>query len=938
MRIKLVFLISLFIILSTCPSFSKDSVLNNNIYTKEKPLVYEDAYNLWPYSFLNDKGEPSGFNVDLTKALLEELNIPYVIRLKHPSEVLDDIKSGEADLTLEVYSQYNMQYGYFGNSVISLITHSIASPKSQPTTIKRFNDLANNKITVKENSICHFNMIQAGIEENANAQEDVIEAIMHVSYNDSGMVLWNTMALKYIINKYHLDNLQITPIQMDNDEYRFLSNDTVLLERLDNMFLAMTANEKIQPIRNNWFYPEAKSSGIPVYVWYIIAVLVAIMFVALVNIFIYRIKLKRINRQTIRQNKLLSLYMYSGHVQAMTYDITKKTFQTYSNEGFKKNELSHEDLAPYLYPEEFMKLEKAISKIKNQELDSDNMQIRGHRPDAPETDNYFDINISVLHSDNGKPAVLLITLVNFTDERKATLKANDLLKRYHSIFNTTMADMFYFNSEGRLTEINDKACETLGIKDKKALLDDDIRLDHFTIPALDKSYINDDASWVTVLYDLNAIPDSYRIKKHISRKGRIYYESKSLKLYDDNGNVLCTLINGIDVTDTTLTIKQRKQQAEIIESATKRINDYVENINDALSVSNIMMVNYYPDKKTLTLKQNLNQKEKELSQLRCLELLDDSERKDVSMLIKAMDKRRMGMLTKKVKTIFKDNKGRDMYLSLNFVPIYKDNVIDHYFGLCRDISELTETETKLKQEKEKAQETELLKSAFMGNMSHDIRTPLNSIVGFAELFGSEHTMEDEIVFVDEIKKNTNILLRLINDILFLSRIDANMIDVKLSPTEVSTIFKSHCSFGWGKVPTCKAQTIIECPDNCLLLNIDSSHFSQIIDILSENSAFYCKEGTISARCEFAFNKLIITFADNGVGIDEESLRNLFDRVVETDNIDHCKTKLGLIICKSLVELMGGELTVTSELGKGSTIRISIPCSKVSLEDSASILK
>ena len=70
------------------------------IYTKENPLVYEDAEDLWPYAYLNDEGQPEGFNIDLVEKLMKDLNIPYVVRLKPAQEAFDDLKTGKADLTL----------------------------------------------------------------------------------------------------------------------------------------------------------------------------------------------------------------------------------------------------------------------------------------------------------------------------------------------------------------------------------------------------------------------------------------------------------------------------------------------------------------------------------------------------------------------------------------------------------------------------------------------------------------------------------------------------------------------------------------------------------------------------------------------------------------------------------------------------------------------
>ena len=79
-------------------------------YTREHPLVYEDAWDLWPYVYLNDKGQPEGYNIDMLQLLLKELDIPYVIRLKPTSEALEDLKAGRSDLMLGMVASYRAQY------------------------------------------------------------------------------------------------------------------------------------------------------------------------------------------------------------------------------------------------------------------------------------------------------------------------------------------------------------------------------------------------------------------------------------------------------------------------------------------------------------------------------------------------------------------------------------------------------------------------------------------------------------------------------------------------------------------------------------------------------------------------------------------------------------------------------------------------------------
>ena len=130
-----------------------------------------------------------------------------------------------------------------------------------------------------------------------------------------------------------------------------------------------------------------------------------------------------------------------------------------------------------------------------------------------------------------------------------------------------------------------------------------------------------------------------------------------------------------------------------------------------------------------------------------------------------------------IETEIRDEQRRPVWLQFNMIPLLNaEGQVERYFGMCRNMTQMVETERQLAIESQKAQETELLKQAFLTNMSYEIRTPLNTVIGFAELFESEHDEADEPLFVNEIRQNSNSLLQLVNDILFLSRMDANMID------------------------------------------------------------------------------------------------------------------------------------------------------------------
>ena len=254
--------------------------------------------------------------------------------------------------------------------------------------------------------------------------------------------------------------------------------------------------------------------------------------------------------------------------------------------------------------------------------------------------------------------------------------------------------------------------------------------------------------------------------------------------------------------------------------------------------------------------------------------------------------------------------------------------MERYFGLCRNMTDMVETERRLAMETKKAQETELLKQAFLTNMSYEIRTPLNTVVGFAELFESDHDAADEPFFVEEIKKSSNTLLLLVNDILFLSRLDANMIEYTHDFIDFSQVFESHCHMGLSRISP-EVQTAIENPYNSLVVNIDEQYLGMVIEKICALSAANTREGTISARYEYRRGELTISIEDTGAGIDAQTLPHVFDRFVRNANEELIGTGLDLPIVKEMVVQMGGTIDVLSEPDKGSTYFMSIPSEMIS---------
>jgi len=917
-------ILALFMLMPGAIHAAKDSV---RVYTKEHPLVYEDAWDLWPYAFLNEQGEPDGFNIDLLKILMEELHIPYVIKMKPVQEAFYDMRDMKSDLMMGLAVWFNDQFGKYNQNVITLFTQSVVSPKKQKGRIQTFHDLADHKVIVWKGSLCHRLMKENGWGENAIPCEDMQEAIKEVSAREEGQIVWNTLSLKWLMNKYKIDNLELTPVDMPHGEYKFMSHDARLLHHLDSVYSVLSSTDRLTPIRNKWFYPERKKPIMPIWCWYVLGALVTIAVLFLFYYFYYRIKGRKVTKELTEHNQRLSQILEESKITTWTYDVFSQTFTWYDN-GKPINNLTQEAYSQHFHEGDFEQLMKGIRQLIEQKSESATLEVKiTGTEDSPNQERDFMVALSVLrHTKNGKPTVILGTKRDITLEKQQKQEREELKKRYQAMFDSPMVDVVFYDKDGYLTELNQQACETFGCDHDSIIKEHVTFQDVIAIDLEDFDFEDEEAFHATLLLDLAKKRKDGSIAKSCLRNDKMYYEVLIKPVYDDKKQFMGLFSIGRDRTEIVNSIIAMKHSIARVEHSNKELTDYVSNINFILKESGVRMAEYSPLSHTLTILSGINKIQYQLTQARCMSLVDDLSKKKAMHMLTNMDNRCSKSIDTDIRTIIRNRQGEILHLELHLIPSYDEKgEIVSYFGLCRDVSELKATERQLAEESIKAQEVEQAKNSFLQNMSHEIRTPLNAVVGFAELFDSEHTQEDEDIFINEILKNSDYLLHLINNILFLSRLDAGMIEITNQPTDITTLVEEHCTRGWGPYQHPDVRYIVESPLQQFVADVDASNLGLVIEKLTENAAQHTKVGTIRTRYNYIGRRLIITVEDTGNGIDPAIRHTLFQRFVSGSGAAQGGGGLGLPICKELIDKMNGSIEINSEPGEGTTIWVIIPC-------------
>jgi PAS domain S-box-containing protein len=270
------------------------------------------------------------------------------------------------------------------------------------------------------------------------------------------------------------------------------------------------------------------------------------------------------------------------------------------------------------------------------------------------------------------------------------------------------------------------------------------------------------------------------------------------------------------------------------------------------------------------------------------------------------------------------------------------------FGISRDITDLKHAEDVLRQAKETAEEASRAKSQFLASMSHELRTPLNSIIGFANILlkNKDATLTPaQLNFLDRIQANGNHLLGLINEILDLSKIEAQKVELRIGPVALEQLIRETVAQQEALVRDKPVQLVAEFPAQAAPLQTDAEKLKQVIINLIGNALKFTERGSVTVRLltePDQHRPVRIEVSDTGIGIAQEKLGVIFEAFQQAEAGTARKyggTGLGLTISQALCQLMGYHIEARSEIGRGSTFSVVLaPAAVAALPAAKSVAK
>ena len=532
---------------------------------------------------------------------------------------------------------------------------------------------------------------------------------------------------------------------------------------------------------------------------------------------------------------------------------------------------------------------------------------------------------AIAEYEDGKPVNIIATLTDETEVKQKEREVEHLSERYRSIFENSIIGMSFYSPEGWLIDANQ-------IMRQICHFDSDTGDEFFSkvnlfdvMPfneVLDRE--NPEDYWAC---SLSIVPE---------RNMRVYLEISVHPIYDEKGKLMYISVTANDVTE------ERNMYLNVMENDArmKKMNEAIKNyeaeLRYMLQASKMQTWRISLERDTLEFYDGLNTVMRSFSLEQLQKIFVDQEHPFVKALSDPAETLKKPLVyVGQMYPVVTQSSTENQWVQINCIPEFdKEGNLLGAFGVWRNVNDLMCKQDQLRKETKRARESGQLKTLFLANMTHEIRTPINAIVGFTDVLSALTGEEDKKEVIQIVKNNCDMLLRLINDILTVSSLESGQMDIRPVEVDFAKSFNDLFESLRPRVQEPGVEFVKDNPYATLQIKIDVDRVSQVITNFLTNAVKYTHQGHIKLGYHTEartidgkqLEGLYVYCEDTGDGIAPESQPKIFDRFYKVDDFVQ-GTGLGLSICKAFTDACHGDIGVISEgKGKGSMFWMWIPLS------------
>ncbi|MBP7358403.1 MAG: transporter substrate-binding domain-containing protein [Prevotella sp.] len=892
-------IITIIILLTSITGISANSSIEGlQRFTKEHPMKVLCDWNYPPYEYIDDNGQAAGFNIEVTDRILSILAIPHKFIMQESEKQVKMYNHQDFDLAIDAKRSGFGERLYFGNIPLGYYRICILHLRNNKITNKD-KDITNKLLYTQKGDISEYVFRKKFTSLHLKETNDIHLAMRAVMLGKADGIIWVKEPSKWLIHKYGMKDLVLSELNLPIQAMFFVSKDNKIVNIMDEQLAHMQQNGEVDFLHAKWFKHQTYKKDNSAIVSLGILILSMCIVISLVFIHIQRNKIKEAKKhaKNLFRMRALALKMDRSNILIINPD------EIYANNKSWSIKRIHPD------NNEFINRLHEIALGKRETLE-EVIKYNISYTTKPQWE-YYRITAIAEKRKSNKISKIVMTWKDITNEITERIQYKEMSDKYIAILNSALIGLSFYDKDGFLINSNKQMCRIFKIKNLEGYIGK-----YNIFEGEIGNLLKDKDNNILPLYASSNIV--------IKEKGLdIYVELQIEPVKDNEGNTIYIIAAIKDISYERYIYISLTENANKYKKAEIRMKTYSDMLRNILDMSNTRIWIYDLKEQTIKYSKNLKQYEKSITLEEYIGKLSDNNKTEITKILNQedRDKPKSINIIQHFKQCFNKD---DIWLAINGVPIYNsDGVISEYRGTMHDVTELMQTQDRLKIETDNAERSEKMKSMFLANMSHEIRTPLNSIVGFSDLLDGLEK-KDRNDFLHIINNNCDMLLRLINDILELSEMDSNTQTLSPSDVDWAVAFNDICTSLKQRVKNPKVNYIIENPFKKMSLHIDAGRLNQVITNFVTNAIKYTKSGYIKVGYKYINNGLHIYCEDTGSGIPDDKREKIFERFVKLNDFVQ-GTGLGLSICKTIAERYNGKIGVDSTVGKGSIFWIWIPC-------------